>query len=76
MCKRKHQQDIIELINHSNGGFTHQTLAHALVSKIGMDSTADKILIECLESCEEFERRGILSRNYQSDGGLYFYRHH
>ncbi len=54
----------MNIISHSTGGFSYETLARALISKIKTENT--EVLLEyCRAFCLSLEEQGILRRYYK-----------
>ncbi|TDS92759.1 hypothetical protein EDF78_105286 [Rahnella sp. BIGb0236] len=54
-------QSAMDIISHSNGGFSYDTLARALISK-GNVTNPQFLLIECKKFCDHLETRGFLKK--------------
>lgn len=73
MLSLKHRGYLESMVLHSKGGFTHQTLAHALIATNGHDlQSTEEVVQDCLELCQDLEQRGLLERKLQQDGHFYF----
>ncbi|MBA5819909.1 hypothetical protein F9877_00880 [Morganella morganii] len=54
----------MNIISHSTGGFSYETLARALMSKVKIENTED-LLEYCRVFCLSLEEQGILRRNHK-----------
>lgn len=54
-------QSAMDIISHSTGGFSYDTLARALILK-GENAEASYLLDECKAFCLHLEKQGILRR--------------
>ena len=54
-------QAALELITHSAGGFSHDTLARALISG-KKAQPSQHLLADCRDFCEALESQGIIQR--------------
>lgn len=71
-------QAAMELITHSNGGFSHDTLARALISSRKAQPSA-ALLADCHTFCESLASQGIIDRcplcNQQQDVYYHYLAH-
>ncbi|BCU57179.1 hypothetical protein ENKO_37730 [Enterobacter kobei] len=54
-------QKAMKIISHSDGGFSYDTLARALISK-DKNEDSTELLKECRKFCLHLEEKGILRR--------------
>lgn len=73
MLSIEHRGLLESMVLHSKGGFTHQTLAHALIATSGCGlNNVEEIIQDCLGLCQDLEKKGAIEKRRQRDGHFYF----
>lgn len=63
---------IQDIITHSHGGSSHQTLVRTLAHNLKLSSVSSEFVDCCLKCCKDFEEQGLLTCYLLSDEHFYF----